>query len=123
MLSSEQFFKIYENDIKVRRSIKNRIFVCKKGNTDIKFQITSVKIQNQGEVHVNVKVSGMLQMYWGDSYSVDSKYRFRSTINRNSKLRRDYINNALCSYFKLWGVEGYWIECKKIKVLPLDSII
>lgn len=123
MLNSEQFFKIYENDIKVRRSIKKRVFTYKKESTDIKFQITSVKFQNRGELHVNVKVSGMLQVYWGDAYSVDNRYRFSSNINRNRKLRRDCIENALKSYFKLWGVEGYWIECKKIKVLPLDSII
>ena len=123
MIGGEQFFKIYENDIKVRRAIKKRVFSSKKNNTDIKFQITSLSLKNQSELHINVKVSGRLQMYWGDAYSVDSKYRFRSSIYRNEKLRRDHITHQLKSYFKLWGVEGYWIECKKVKVLPLDSII
>ena len=123
MVGGEQFFKIYENDIKVRRAIKNRVFSSKKGKTDIKFQITSLSLKNHGELHINVKVSGILQMYWGDAYSVDSKYRFSSSINRNRKLRRDCIDNTLKSYFKLWGIDSYWVECKKVKVLPLDSII
>ena len=123
MIGGEQFFKIYENDIKVRRAIKNRVFYSKKNKTNIKFQITSISLKNHSELHINVKVSGTLQMYWGDAYSVDSKYRFTSSVARNRKLRRDCIENTLKSYFKLWGVEGYWIECKKVKVLPLDSII
>ena len=123
MIGGEQFFKIYENDIKVRRAIKNRVFSCKKNKSDIKFKITSLSLKNHGELHINVKVSGMLQTHWGDAYSVDSKYRFRSSTYRNEKLRRDYIIHQLKSYFKLWGIDSYWVECKKVKVLPLDSII
>lgn len=119
MMYHEKFYNLYENDIKLRRLIKNRVFTYNNGDTWVKFKITNLKIDDHSNVNINIKICGKIKKYtWTSNiYPLDSKYGFNSSISRNTMLRNDYARPELQKFFKLFGIESYWIKVGKLNIV------
>ena len=119
MMYHEKFYNLYENDIKLRRLIKNRVFTYNNGDTWVKFKITNFKIDDHSNVNINIKICGKIKKYtWTSNiYPLDSKYGFNSSISRNTMVRNDYARPELQKFFKLFGIESYWIKVGKLNIV------
>jgi len=113
----KRFLDIYNENLDIRRLIKNRVFLVKKDNTDLVVKITHIKKDYEWDygVDVNVKVSGTIKNWWGVERNVNSRYSFHSTASRNKDIR-SAVNVDIKNFLKLFGVPGYNVVIKKINV-------
>ena len=113
----KKFLDIYNENLDIRRLIKNRVFFVKKDNTDLVVKITHIKKDYEWDygVDVNVKVSGIIKNWWGVERNVNSRYSFHSTVSRNKDIR-SAVNGDIKNFLKLFGVPGYNVEIKKVNV-------
>jgi hypothetical protein len=113
----KKFLDIYNENLDIRRLIKNRVFFVKKDNTDLVVKITHIKKDYEWDygVDVNVKVSGIIKNWWGVERNVNSRYSFHSTVSRNKDIR-SAVNGDIKNFLKLFGVPGYNVVIKKINV-------
>ena len=113
----KKFLDIYNENLDIRRLIKNRVFFVKKDNTDLVVKITHIKKDYEWDygVDVNVKVSGTIKNWWGVERNVNSRYSFHSTASRNKDIR-SAVNVDIKNFLKLFGVPGYNVVIKKINV-------
>ena len=127
-----KFLNEYKEDKKVRDLIKQRTFNSKEvvdgwnwNNHDLEFKITHVKEgKYYDQVYVNVKVCGKLRG-WGwtrdkdGMCNVTNDRNFRSSISRNRDIR-NHVSKSVASYLRLFGVEKWKVEVKKVTVV--DSL-
>jgi hypothetical protein len=100
---------------------KQRFNVTEYDNaTNLDFRITYIKMSDYyRDIEVNVKVSGTLYQwgYWGRQTNSGGR-RITGMVNprsRNSDIR-SAIQKEIRDFFKLFGVEKYRVNIKKVTV-------
>lgn len=118
-INPEEITTQYKDIKELGRLIRSQRFnvVERGGATNLDFRITYIKSSEYyNDVEVNLKVSGKLYR-WG-YYNPNSESVH--LINYNPRRRNDDIRSAIRTeirnFFKLFGVQGYKIEIKKITV-------
>jgi len=86
---------------------------------DITYKITYIKTNRNGDLVVNLKVSGTMGRYWSRDTKICItdyvKVNRSSSRSRNNDIRRAVLSDVQ-NFFRLFGVDGYKIEVGKIKV-------
>lgn len=109
------FIDVYNDNIKIRRLIKNEIFKIEKSDCNLVVKITHIKPNENWsyEIDVNIKVSGTMSNYCGPK-NVKTGH-FYSNIQRNRNIRHN-VQSDIKNFIKLFGVKGYYINIKKVTV-------
>jgi len=118
----ENAYKEHKN---IGRLIRSKVFKCSRNRyyneMDITYKITYIKTNCNGNLVVNIKVSGT--MGGRSSWRSDEKIcvtdyvriNHSTSRSRNNDIRREVLNDVQ-NFFRLFGVEGYRIEIGKVKV-------
>ena len=110
-----EFAELYKVNKKIGRLIRSNTFDCETNYSNLKCKITYIKYVN-GELKVNVKVSGNLKPRWSaiPLVNIINANKYMSNICRNDEIRH-VINKDISNYFKYFGIMTN-VSISKIKI-------
>ena len=113
----------YKEHKSIGRLIRNQVFNYTSNhygdNMNLVYKITYIKTNRNGDLLVNLKVSGTMNRNWsGHNNTCITEYvknNYSTSRRRNDDIRR-VVRNDVRKFFRLFGMDTYRVEIGKIKV-------